>query len=223
MRQLNSVGRFSALGHFVTRQVGKVVPPAVKARIITARPTAGSVSQAAWNRGYESGEWDYLAGAQELGRYSVIASLCRHFAPRGRVLDVGCGSGLLAPWLLDAGVSRYLGVDLSEVAIEQARRTHPDRAEFAVADASTFVSAQKFDAIVFNELLYYLEKPEADVLRFSRVLAPGGVIIVSMWHHTDGLRTWDRLRPHFDELDRVQVTHDPSHLKWDVAVLRPRP
>src|SRR5260370_1015043 len=37
------------------------------------------------------------------------------------VLDVGCGSGRIGEFVLEAGASRYLGVDFSEPMIELAR------------------------------------------------------------------------------------------------------
>src|SRR5438270_12842238 len=38
-----------------------------------------------------------------------------------RVLDVGCGSGRIGEFVLDAGASSYLGVDFSEPMIDMAR------------------------------------------------------------------------------------------------------
>ncbi len=37
------------------------------------------------------------------------------------VLDVGCGSGRIGEFVLEAGASRYLGIDFSEPMIELAR------------------------------------------------------------------------------------------------------
>src|SRR5438270_7939031 len=54
-----------------------------------------------------------------------------------RVLDVGCGSGRIGEFVLDAGASQYLGIDFAEPMIELARarleRFSP-RAELVVAD-----------------------------------------------------------------------------------------
>src|SRR5438445_6609013 len=38
------------------------------------------------------------------------------------VLDVGCGSGRIGEFVLDAGAARYVGIDFSEPMIEMARR-----------------------------------------------------------------------------------------------------
>lgn len=60
--------------------------------------------------------------------------------PRGRALVVACGPGRNALYLAQHGF-RVLGVDISEVAIRQARATADDRgldAEFLVADLDEF-------------------------------------------------------------------------------------
>lgn len=185
-------------------------------------PNNASISNTTWNDEYDSGAWDYLSSTKEVGRYSVIVGYCLHFKPAARILDVGCGTGILARWLSNAAISSYLGIDLSEAAIEKARQSNIQRAEFAVADVTTFQTSQLFDVIVFNEVLYYLRNPDDYLGRFARYLAPGGILVVSMWHHADGINTWKRLRAGFEELDRVRIVHVQSGLRWNVAVLIPR-
>src|SRR5579884_2300994 len=41
--------------------------------------------------------------------------------PEPSVLDVGCGSGRIGEFVLEAGASRYLGIDFSEPMVELAR------------------------------------------------------------------------------------------------------
>jgi 2-polyprenyl-6-hydroxyphenyl methylase/3-demethylubiquinone-9 3-methyltransferase len=164
--------------------VKRLLPPAIKARILPAGIV--SISDATWNQEYDSGTWDYPGTTREFARYRAIAVYCRHLKPAARILDVGCGAGVLASWFSNASRSSYFGVDLSEVAIEQARQSNLRRAEFAVADAATHEPSQVFDVIVFNEILCYLENPEEHVRRIARSLAPGGLLIASIWYHDDG-------------------------------------
>jgi 2-polyprenyl-3-methyl-5-hydroxy-6-metoxy-1,4-benzoquinol methylase len=208
------------IGKAIRWPLRRFLPPAIRARILPAGSLG--IPDARWNREYGCGTWDFLGTTRELARYSVIAGYCRHLKPGARVLDVGCGAGVLASWLTGAPISSYFGIDLSEVAIDQARRANVGAAQFAVADASTFVPAQVFDVIVFNEMLYYLDKPEEHVRRFARALAPDGLLIVSIFYHDDGIRAWNRLKTAFDEIDRVRITHGPTRFRWDVAVLKLR-
>ncbi|WP_027803156.1 class I SAM-dependent methyltransferase [Paraburkholderia dilworthii] len=200
--------------------IHKLMPVAIKAMFLP--PHNASISNKTWNDEYDSGAWDFLSTTKEVGRYSVIVGYCLHFRPAARILDVGCGTGILARWLSGAAISSYLGIDLSEAAIEKARQSNIQGAEFAVADGTAFKTSQLFDVIVFNEVLYYIRTPEDYLRGFARCLAPGGILVVSMWHHADGINTWKRLRAGFEQLDRVRIVHVPSGLRWDVAVLRPR-
>src|ERR1700759_426421 len=67
---------------------------------------------------------------------------------RGRVLDIGCGTGLLA-WELSKHFESVLAIDISEpmLAIARAKRSAPN-IEYRLADASAAVIEGTFDAIV---------------------------------------------------------------------------
>ena len=98
------------------------------------------------------------------------------------VLDVGCGSGRIGEFVLEAGASRYLGIDFSEPMIELARARlarFDDRAALVRED---FLSAQlegTFDVILAVGLFDYLPNPEAFVARMFEHCAPGGVVVGS--------------------------------------------
>ncbi|HEX7931938.1 MAG TPA: methyltransferase domain-containing protein [Paraburkholderia sp.] len=212
----------STTGRLLRKVLGwpahRFMPAAVKALIL---PRRALISGQTWDREYQTGTWDYLSATGELGRYSVISGYCRYLKPAARVLDVGCGAGILAEWLTSARISSYFGIDLSEVGIEKARRSNITGAQFAVANAAAFDTSQTFDVIVFNEILYYFERPDEVARRFAGFLAPGGIMIVSMWHHPEGIRTWKALKTGFEEIDRIHLVHASSRLKWNIAVLRP--
>jgi hypothetical protein len=53
---------------------------------------------ASWNN--ESGDWQGLRNEGEASRYSEIVKLIGRYAPKGKVLDVGCGEGVI----LDASI-----------------------------------------------------------------------------------------------------------------------
>ena len=64
----------------------------------------------------------------------------RHVAGR-RVVELGCGSGLLAEGLIEAGAQSYLGIDIARNAVEGARaRTqaspHAGRIRFETGDVA---------------------------------------------------------------------------------------
>ena len=137
------------------------------------------VSKEIWEEQYRQGGWEFMRRLDELARYSVIAGYLHHLAPGGSVLDVGSGEGLLADHLRPFGYSRYLGVDLSEAAIRQAAGREDGHTAFAAADAETYVPPGRWNAIVFNECVYYFNDPVGSVRRYEDFLEKDGVLIVS--------------------------------------------
>jgi len=112
-------------------------------------------------------------------------------APYSRVLDIGCGRGLLAGLIGAAGMAaqggrwpigwaeppagaRVTGIDLAARDIERARDAHGESAEFVCADMRTadFPAA---DSVVILDALHYIELDEQDeVLRRVRAALPVG-------------------------------------------------
>jgi 2-polyprenyl-3-methyl-5-hydroxy-6-metoxy-1,4-benzoquinol methylase len=139
------------------------------------------VSKEAWEAQYREGGWEFMRNLDELARYSVIGGYLHALKPGGSMLDVGAGEGLLVDHLRIFGYSRYLGIDLSEAAIEQAAGRRDERTAFLAADAEAFTPEGKWDVIVFNECVYYFKDPIGTVERYKRYLADGGVMVVSMF------------------------------------------
>jgi SAM-dependent methyltransferase len=100
----------------------------------------------------------------------------------GRIVDLGCGTGILARELVDAGYD-VLGIDISEAMVEIARKRTPE-AEFRVGSLFE-VEIPRCEAVTaISEVLNYLFDPENEDLGlggvFRRVhdaLAPGGVFV----------------------------------------------
>jgi SAM-dependent methyltransferase len=118
---------------------------------------------------------------------------------RGRVLDIGCGTGEFGLALAARGHS-VTGVDLAPSAIAQARRKAGERglaADFVVADATELHGYDaQFDTVVDSGLLHCLQ-PAAqrrylEVLR--RICRPGGRVAVLCFADVPGARSPDRGR-----------------------------
>ncbi|MGA9853804.1 MAG: class I SAM-dependent methyltransferase [Gammaproteobacteria bacterium] len=70
-----------------------------------------------WNESYVAGDAPWDTGEPDNHLVEFVRSGA--IAP-GRALDVGCGTGTNALWLVEQGF-KVLGVDIASVAIEQAR------------------------------------------------------------------------------------------------------
>jgi len=108
-----------------------------------------------------------------------------HFASRWaegkRVLDVACGEGYGAA-LLARRAARVLGVDVSQQAIEHAQRAYAKLAnvEFKRASCTAIPAADaSIDVAISFETLEHIGEQQEFVAELHRVLAPGGVLILS--------------------------------------------
>ncbi len=101
-----------------------------------------------------------------------------------RVLDVGCGSGVLAAWLAEHGAT-VTAFDGSGEMAALARRRLGEDADIHVADLArplTFAPDQAFDLVVASLVLHYVRDWTAVFREFGRVLAPGGAVLFSTHH-----------------------------------------
>jgi ubiquinone/menaquinone biosynthesis C-methylase UbiE len=95
-----------------------------------------------------------------------------------RVLDVGCGTGLMTARLAGSG-RNALGIDFSGAMIARARCRRGARAEFVQADAENLpIASGTFDAVVNLISLHHYRRPARAVAEFRRVLRPGGRLVV---------------------------------------------
>jgi 2-polyprenyl-3-methyl-5-hydroxy-6-metoxy-1,4-benzoquinol methylase len=161
--------------------------------------------------------WGRLAGPAEEARYSAVRQACERYAYGGRVLDVGCSRGLLQEGL---SYSRYVGIDADERPLVHAAHRVDERTQFLCADADIYGSGDAVDAVIFNEMLYYLPDPVRTVRRLATQLAPGGVIIVSMYRAWATNRIRRQLAAHFPVVDSRQVVGS-SGMSWGLTVYRP--
>jgi 2-polyprenyl-6-hydroxyphenyl methylase/3-demethylubiquinone-9 3-methyltransferase len=99
-----------------------------------------------------------------------------------RVLDVGCGGGLLAESLTRAG-ALVTAIDLAPSMIDVARAHAAEQGfsiDYRVASAESLIETDsRFDVITCMEMLEHVPSP-ADMLRsLAQLLRPGGELFIS--------------------------------------------
>lgn len=105
-----------------------------------------------------------------------------------RVLDVGCGGGLLSESLDGAGAD-VLAIDLSEELIEVAKlhqiesKSGVDYQLVSVGDLAV-VTPARFDAVCCMEMLEHVPDPAAIIADCARLLKPGGMFFASTLNRT---------------------------------------
>lgn len=116
---------------------------------------------------------------------AYIREVLKDYAPNAKsLLELGCGSGVHAAYLAEAGFS-ICGVDQSEWMLERARERSP-QLEFHQGDVRTLQLGRQFDAVIslFHVMSY--QTTNADVRAMfataAEHLKPGGIFFFDVWH-----------------------------------------
>lgn len=157
--------------------------PALEAAEATPEHDAAS-GYAIWSDSYDEPGNPIIALEQ-----AIVGELLGA-APHGRALDAACGTGRHASTLVALGHT-VSGIDLTPEMLERARANVPE-ADFAVADlrALPFADAS-FETVVCGLALAHLPALDGAIGELSRVLAPGGRLIVSVLHPFQALLGWN--------------------------------
>src|ERR1700730_3124815 len=142
------------------------------------------IKRSLWNAEFARGRWDNLA--QTHG--DCIYPHLEQYGNGGSILDLGCGSGNTGAELAANAYHDYTGVDISDKAIDEARKKaekkgRSDKNRYLQFDISSYEPAQQFDVILFRDSIYYIAGPKlkGTLDRYSKFLKPGGVFIVRLW------------------------------------------
>jgi SAM-dependent methyltransferase len=189
-------------------------------RLVLAPRGAGHpVSAEAMDREFASGGWDHLESADELLRTRLLVDLITARSQRPDVLDVGCGTGILAAALPPGKRGAYLGIDISEEGLQRARARGLPDAGFERGNLEGWAGSGMFDAIVFNESLGYAADPGRALEGFARSLRPAGRFYVSIFRYGNSEAIWRRIA------GVARIEHSETVVSggktWDVRVLCP--
>jgi 2-polyprenyl-6-hydroxyphenyl methylase/3-demethylubiquinone-9 3-methyltransferase len=115
----------------------------------------------------------------------------------------------------------YTGVDISEVALDKARRRteengRGEKCRFIQGDVMTYTPDKQFDVVLFRDSIYYIKRPriKATLMRYAHWLKDSGVFIVRIWDGRGKLRQFiEILESHFD------IVEGYRHEESDAVVL----
>jgi 2-polyprenyl-3-methyl-5-hydroxy-6-metoxy-1,4-benzoquinol methylase len=101
------------------------------------------------------------------------------------ILDVGCGNGFLANYLIANGYDVY-GTDASEMGIAIANQSNNNRffvQNLTEDELPIELRNLKFDVIISTEVIEHLYDPVGFINFLKNILKPGGQIIISTPYH----------------------------------------
>jgi 2-polyprenyl-6-hydroxyphenyl methylase/3-demethylubiquinone-9 3-methyltransferase len=131
-----------------------------------------------------AGEWWRPGGGFEILHWLAAArgALVPRATREGAVLlDAGCGAGLLAPHVRRQGY-RHVGVDVRRSGLEQsaARGVIPLTGDVTALPLAT----RSVDVVVAGEILEHVTDLPGTVAELSRVLRPGGLVVLDTVNQT---------------------------------------
>jgi 2-polyprenyl-3-methyl-5-hydroxy-6-metoxy-1,4-benzoquinol methylase len=146
-----------------------------------------------WSSGYASGGFGR--------RLQVIRSLLETMVlPGSNWLDAGCGTGLLTREICRMG-AQVTGVDASPKMISAAiaeSSSESDSISFQEVKSIENVDfpSNEFDGILCSSVVEYVDSPIEVFMEFSRVLRPGGKLLVSVPNKKSLVRNVQKLCNH---------------------------
>ena len=117
--------------------------------------------------------WDPATYARNARFVSDLgAPVLELLAPKAgeRILDLGCGDGVLSKKLVDLGCD-VVAVDSSAPQVEAARKLGLDA---RVMDAAALPFVDEFDAVFSNAVLHWIKRADPMIAAVHRALRPGG-------------------------------------------------
>ncbi|WP_298734847.1 methyltransferase domain-containing protein [uncultured Chitinophaga sp.] len=124
-------------------------------------------------------EYERIADIKRLN--FIAACLQQNIPARARVLDVGCGNGVISRHLGQFGYE-VLGIDISQKTIDVARSKNklPNVRFEAVSAEALTAQGQQYDAVICSEVLEHLHQPGLLLQTIYASLKPEGVLIVTV-------------------------------------------
>jgi SAM-dependent methyltransferase len=176
----------------------------------TPPPSAGWVRRGLAND-YMRARWGYdgpraITGGRLIAhvarsRAALVDREIRHLpaVPGGRLLDVGCGSGVFMAQMAALGWQTE-GIDPDPAAVAHAREAGLRVTQGTLVDLAAEEHSGTFDAVTLSHVIEHLHDPADDLRRINRLLRPGG----RLWIGTPNLeslgfrrygRDWRGLEP----------------------------
>lgn len=139
-----------------------------------------------WDEEFTAGKWDYLKSDQN----DIVYTYIHKYLNGANLLDLGCGIGQTGLRIDLNKYQKYTGVDISEVAIQNAKSNlmndlnRSSKNDYVCADLMQFIPSIEYRIILFRESIYYIQisKVKSVLKKYSEFLDDQGVFIIRLWN-----------------------------------------
>ena len=136
-----------------------------------------------WNDQFRQGQWDCLRA----DRRKRVIELVEELAKGGRIVELACGEGILISAINPEVYDSYLGIDISDVALEAAVKKTQElglfRCRFKQLDIADWPGDSELSLVILEECLYYLNAAQQRQLLSTCLnsLSPSGAVVVTFY------------------------------------------
>ena len=145
----------------------------------------------------------------------IVSFILEEIGPHSRILDVGCGTGKLGRELKSKFNCHITGIDIDSEAAKLAQDYYDNiiiiDLEELIDNKKKFSLKEKFDFIIFGDILEHLTKPEIILEEFSDLLCSNGFLIASIPNIANWMIRLKSLCGNFDYSGGIL---DKGHLKF---------
>lgn len=158
--------------------------------------------------------------------YDLVQS--RQLPTSAAILEIGCSGGPLMQRLRGAGYTDLTGIDVSSPAIELAQARGVANVSVMDGAALEFADA-RFDLVIASDVLEHIEDEGRALREWTRVLKPGGQLLVFVPAHSYLWSEHDVVNHHFRRYSRAGLVaalaraglHTSRSSFWNAALYFP--
>lgn len=156
---------------------------------------------------FEYSEEEYFLKHRKIS--SLINSAIVEKNP-AEILDIGCATGVGFKGLKNFDFKKIYGVDFVDEFIELFNRRGMTGTTADITLNSLPYESEKFDMVICNSILEHTLNPAHLVKEISRVMKPGGTLIIAVPNATSIRARWDMIkgRNNFRPLIYNLMNHD---------------
>lgn len=144
--------------------------------------------------------WDGVWGEEGLSTWrtypNLFGKILEAVSPKSRVLDVGCGNGVLLRKLAVERGCDCVGLDISSVAIKSLKEINLSGVVARLPRLPFTESC--FDTVIATEVLEHIQDPSKALQEMKRTIKPGGLLICSV---PNECMTTDECDEHLHDFD----------------------
>jgi SAM-dependent methyltransferase len=115
--------------------------------------------------------------------------LITQIKPGEKVLEIGCSNGFITEYIHDHTSTNILGIDFSDVAIEQARLRNKEKADTLKFECINLLEeplpSGDFDLILLIDSIYFLGDLQKTLLMLKEKLSENGRMILSIFQYKE--------------------------------------